>query len=258
VKQTFVAVALITATCTVVLAQNTQRSPASLGEKIQVRGTPTVMAHDWNPPHVNTAPKYCKPCAFYAGDFDPNNSKANALANENDLLVPDTFLWWPWWIRTHLIIIGLFQNSLDTVGSIDNPTPWGIRQHVSAGNGGELYASGVAHSTDIPTGRSGFGLTEYTHLVKFKPVKFGKGICYANVTPQCIKGSQCGSAQYFASDEEDDPKPLNHVGNKNILDDSFINSASLGYNYAPTWGSSGACNGLGCDMFSGGVLGTGK
>jgi hypothetical protein len=254
------ATALVAALIPMAMAQNSV--PASLGEVMQVHGNPPVMSPQWKPAYHPTRPSYCNPCLFYTGDFDPNNANANGLANEADLLVPDSHIYTaiPFLQANGASVTGLFVNSLDTVG-VEDPAndPWDIRSGVSTGNGGTSVASGSAKSTDTPTGRSGFGLNEYTHLVKFKAAAISKkGKYWINVTPQCTNSndSNCGGARYFESDEEDDPTPLNHIGScKNVLDDSFWNSTSFGTNYEPTWGSSGGCGGLGCDSFSAGVLG---
>ncbi|HEV8046835.1 MAG TPA: hypothetical protein VGP35_03855 [Terriglobales bacterium] len=259
-KKTFLAAVLIAMLVPVALAQNSV--PASLGEMIQSRGTSTVMSPNWKPASHPTIPTYCSPCLFYTGDFDSSNSNANGLANESDLLVSDSHIYTaiPFFHPHGASVTGLFVNSLDTVG-VEDPAsdPWDIRTGVSSGNGGTSVASGNSKSTDTPTGRSGFGLNEYTHLVKFSAVKLTKqGHYWTNVTPQCTNAndSNCDSARYFESDEEDDPNPINHVGTcKNVLDDSFWESTSFGMNWAPTWGSTGGCGGIGCDSFSTGVLG---
>jgi hypothetical protein len=95
-------------------------------------------------------------------------------------------------------------------------------------------------------------------LVKGIHIMLKAGRYWLTVVPYCTNQNDCGSARYFLADEEDDPKPLNHVGPKNILDASYITSKDFGFFYAPTWGPSGPCGGLGCDMFSAGVLGTSR
>ncbi|MGA8489085.1 MAG: hypothetical protein WB711_01600 [Terriglobales bacterium] len=261
-KKMLFVTALIAALIPLAMAQDSKSAPASLGEMIHSRGTSTVMSSQWKPAYRPTRPSYCNPCLFYTGDFDPNNSNANGLANEADLLVPDAHIYTaiPFYASSGSSVTGLFVNSLDTVG-VEDPAkdPWDIRRGVSSGNGGTDFAHGTAKSTDTPTGRSGFGLNEYTHLVKFAAVSVTKkGNYWTNVTPQCTNAndSNCDSARYFESDEEDDPSPINHVGScKNVLDNSYWNSTSFGTNYEPTWGSSGGCGGIGCDSFSTGVLG---
>ena len=61
---------------------------ASLSESVVSRGS----AHITNPSDFVKqpwGPKYCRPCLWYSGDFDPNNPNANGLANEADQLVAD-------------------------------------------------------------------------------------------------------------------------------------------------------------------------
>ena len=259
-KKMLLLTALIAALIPMAMAQSSV--PASLGEVMQVHGNPPVMSPHWKPAQHPTRPSYCSPCLAYTGDFDSSNSNANSLANENDLLVADSHIYAPilFFYPSGASVTGLFVNSLDTVG-VEDPAvdPWDIRTGVSSGNGGTDFASGTAKSTDTPTGRSGFGLTEYTHLVTFTAVSVPKkGKYFINVTPQCTNAndSSCSSARYFESDEEDNP-PMNHVGScKVILDDSFWNSTTFGVNYVPTWGSTGGCGSIGCDAFSVGVLGT--
>jgi len=248
--------ALIAALIPMAMAQSSV--PAAISEMVQSHGNPPVMSPQWKPAYHPTIPSYCKPCLFYTGDFDSNNSNANGLANEADLLVADSHIYTaiPFFQKNGSSVTGLFENSLDSVG-VEDPAQdtWDIRRGVSSGNGGTSVASGSAKSTDTPTGRSGFGLTEYTHLVKFSAVTITKrGHYWTNVTPQCTNqnDSNCGGARYFESDVEDDPAP-NHVGScKNIIDDSFWNSTSFGENWVLLGPS--VC-GIGCDEFSTGVLG---
>jgi len=261
VKKVLFAAALIAALIPMAVAQEHRTVPSSLDQVIQVHGNPAVMSPQWKPAQVPKAPSYCHPCLYYTGDFDSSNSNANGLTNENDLLVPDSHIYAvaPFEYSKVVAVSGLFVNSLDTVG-VEDPAmdPWDIRTGLSSGNGGTSFASGTAKSTDAPTGRSGFGLVEYTHLVKFKAVDVStKGRYWINVTPQCTNAndSNCDSARYFESDVEDNP-PQNHVGScTNVQDDSFWNSTSFGQNWTQVT-PSGSCGGIGCDAFSAGVLGT--
>jgi hypothetical protein len=91
-----------------------------------------------------------------------------------------------------------------------------------------VVKSGIAKSTDTPTGRQGFGINEYTHRVRFKAVALKAGIYWQNVTPQCFKSNVCSNARYFESSEDDEPKPLNHVGTRNLLDQEIWKSTTFG------------------------------
>jgi hypothetical protein len=49
---------------------------------------------------------------------------------------------------------------------------------------------------------------------------------------------------------DDDGAHANKQGWPEIKDDSYFNSSSFGVVWEPTWGSGGACGGIGCDGFS--------
>ena len=105
----------------------------------------------------------CGNCAFYGGDFDPNNPNANGLANETDAIVGGS----PYGAATYqnftlfgsALVVGLFSNNLSGLNPVT--AYWEIRTGVSEGNGGTLVGSGTGAMTQTATGRSGFGLIEY-------------------------------------------------------------------------------------------------
>jgi len=230
VKKIVLVSALVLALLTLAAAQN-----ASIGENVVIRGKAPVMSSSFHSVQPPTAPSYCKPCLWYSGDFDPNNPNANGLSNEQDRLVADSHIYAAWSVLgatvkgTTTQVSGAFVNSLDTAGAaIDNPTPWDIRTGMHDGICGISIMSGRGKSTDTPTGRQGFGINEYTHRVKFKSFGVRKGTYWVNVTPQCFQEGLCLSARYFESTEDDDPRPLNHVGTKNLLDKVIWNSTTFG------------------------------
>jgi hypothetical protein len=107
--------------------------------------------------------------ASYTGDFDPNNPNADALANENDAIVNgmpygaaayENFI-----VSGHQKwIIGFWTNNLMNVAP--GGAYWELRMDVSEGNGGTIIASGTSTGDRFyytPTGRSAFGLLEYTN-----------------------------------------------------------------------------------------------
>jgi hypothetical protein len=124
-------------------------------------------------------------CLFYGGDFDPNSPNANALANENDAIVGGS----PYGAATYqnfvvdryVDIVGVFSNNLSAL----NPTTgyWEIRTGVSEGNGGTLIADGTGAVTNTPTGRSGFGLTEFHNEVDGLNVDLAPGTYWFAVVP---------------------------------------------------------------------------
>ena len=118
-----------------------------------------------------------------------------------------------------------------------------------------MVAAGTSKATFTPTGRAAFGLIEYTILTKFPSggtVPLFPDTYWESLVPNCTNAndSNCGIARYFESDVEG--TVTNNRGNE-PPNKSFWNSAFFGSNYMPTWGSTGACGGIGCTRFSAGV-----
>jgi len=161
---------------------------------------------------------------FYAGDFDPNNPNANGLANENDAIVGGN----PYGAATYenfvaggaISVTGLFTNNL----SQNTPTSgyWEIRSGVSEGNGGTLIASGTGAVTNSPTGRSGFGYTEYKNEVDGMNVALGAGTYWYAVVPVC---TTCGGRTFNSN-----TFGLNQVGT-NVPNQQYFNSSFFGANF---------------------------
>jgi hypothetical protein len=108
--------------------------------------------------------------SIYTGDFDPNSPYADGLANENDLNLSgmpygaatfENFVVGPGGTG----VIGFWTNNLMNIAP--QSAYWELRTGVSEGNGGSIIASGTATVgfTYTPTGRSGFGYTEYTNHI---------------------------------------------------------------------------------------------
>jgi hypothetical protein len=211
---------------------------ASQGPSATARGasgqSSTNLGHSFAPPAA------CSPCLYYSGDFDGNNG----LANEVDAIVTTgAHIYTPVTPDSQWVVSGLFVNSLNTF----TPTSatWEIRTGVSSGNPGALVASGSGAVTQTPTGRSGFGITEYTDSVAISPsVTLSAGTTYwINVTPVC---AACAGRAF-----ESTTSGAGHVGVANISNLSFFNSVFFGANYANTNTECG-----GCALFSFGVSGT--
>jgi hypothetical protein len=203
-------------------------------------------------------PSFCKPCLWYSGDFNWLNSKANALTNEKDLSVSQSAIYVPFRVPKgeRWKITGVFGIVLSTVDTMDPAqADWSFSRGVSTGNAGKVIASGTSPATVTVLGcNGGIDIICMGVLVKGIHVALRAGKYWLTVVPYCTNQNDpaCASARYFLADEEDDPKPLNHVGPKNILDDSFWNSTTFGANFELL---GPAVCGLGCDMFSAGVLG---
>jgi hypothetical protein len=210
-----------------------------------------------------TPPSFCKPCLWYAGDFNPNNSNANGLPNEKDLTVSGSAVYVPFTVPPGKMwrITGVFGVVLSEIDVIDPPqADWSFSKGVSTGKAGKLIKAGTSPATVTVLGcNKGISIFCLGILVKGLNVSLKAGRYWLTVVPYCTNqnDSACGSARYFLADVEDKP-PLNHYGPKDVLDASFVTSKQFGFFYSPTWGASGTCGGLGCDMFSAGLLGTSK
>jgi len=259
--------------------------PYSMTAQQAPRGTLTKTT---KPP----AATYCDPgattgCLFYSGDINPNDENDNGLVNGcttifgvscsgNDntaleilapFVVPSGQTW---------TVTSVFSNALSTdSGTIDSGLSgdaksicyWGIFTGVSSGVKGTLVREHVNPCTSTATGRNAFGFNEYQVLITFPtteaPVVLTAGTYFLTAQPECTNtaDSNC-DAEWFESDAENTQGngtqgPLiNAFGTPAPNDDAFEESSVFGFTYSPTWGSSGACGGIGCDQFSDGLLGT--
>ncbi len=206
----------------------------------------------------NTPPSYCHPCLFYGGDLDPSNPNSGALLDE-DTSEQQATTYVPFYVPNGQVwtVTGLFSNVLsNSEYIIPEQIEWSISTGMSAGDSGTLLASGTAHASWTLTGRSLYGMPEYTALGKLTPetaVTLTTGVYWMTAVPVCTQfgNGHCIAATYLLSDVEDVPAP-NHKGIQ-PNDDSFFNAPPQ-YSYSPAWGPSGAC-GAGCDRFSAGLLG---
>ena len=156
---------------------------------------------------------------WYNGDFDGVNGLANQenvvgsgqyAHTYDDFFVTDEAGW---------DVNSVFSNDLSST-TITGAT-WEVRQGVSAGNGGTVVASGMTATPNVtPTGRSGFGFTEFMvevpglnlHLngtgdnhywLNVSPIGGASGQAYDSTTSgaNCI-GTPCGNngMAFFDSD----------------------------------------------------------
>lgn len=213
-------------------------------------------------------------CLFYGGDFlyDPlyPPSLPNGLANESTLIIPGTpygaAVWVPFVVPEGQTweVSGLFTNNQATYGVLDQGAEpasvayWSINEALFPGNAGINVAGGYASpATSTPTGRSAFGLGEYTVQVTGLSITLTAGSYWMIVVPVCSNTADpyCGGL-FFESDVEYlNTKPANAFGPAEPIDASFFDSPFFGPSFDPTNGAPGACGGSGCDAFSAGVLG---
>jgi hypothetical protein len=187
-------------------------------------------------------------CLFYSGDFDPNNPNANGLGNENDAVVksatarPVGAATFQNFQRSNgPPILALFTNNLSRL----SPTGayWEIRSGMSEGDGGTLIASGTASGGNFvqtPTGRSGFGYTEYTDVALGLDIELPPGTYWFAVVPQATsQADRSFNSNTFG---------LNSIGT-DIDNEQYFNSALFGAHFT------NANNEGVFPRFSGGVLG---
>ena len=118
---------------------------------------------------------------WYNGDFDG----VDGLSNEQDTFaqgyshVYDDFnvtdeLGWD--------VSSVYSN--DLISTVVTGATWEIHQGITPGNGGTVVSQGMTTTPLVlPTGRSGFGYTEYTVSVPVTGVHLDPGSYYLNVTP---------------------------------------------------------------------------
>jgi len=172
---------------------------------------------------------------FYSGDLA--SSGGDGLANSNAFIYPDAAVYQAVKPNADWQVAGMFVNVLANTTVLDPTlTPWQIRTGVSSGNGGSVYASGSAVASYVATGRSAFGLTEYTLKVSFaSPLLLHAGVTYfPSVVPQCTNAADatCAGALYYESNA-DTGGGTNHVGPPNVDNNAFFNDSAGGYNYSP-------------------------
>jgi len=258
VKKMIYVAALVAALIPFAVAQDNSRIPqASLDREVDVRvpaipGSPAVLG---NPRHVTPAPPtYCKPCLFYAGDFDSNASDANGLANEVDVIISSgAAVYAPFIINENKpwTVTGLFTDNFASLSTLDPATsPYEIRHYIPAGggSGGKLVCHGVSASTNTDTGLNDFGYEVYATKVKVTNCTLpGSHKYWESVIPYCT-GSECSN--YRAFEANDDGAMAHRVGALEPANQSFFNSVFFGATWQPSSQQQSS------SRFSDGVIGT--
>jgi hypothetical protein len=211
-------------------------------------------------------------CLFYGGDFLFNPlgpTVANGLANENTGFVAGSpygaATWVPFTVPSGQTwsVTGLFTNNFMTYGVLDQspnqPTAaayWAIQEGIVPGYAGTTVASGTNAATSNGTGRSSFGLQEFTIEVTGLSVTLSSGTYWLAVVPLCTNtlNPYCGEVGFLSDVEYINTTAKNAVGSE-PQDSAYFDSTYFGVSYEPTNGPVGACAGLGCDSFSAGVIG---
>lgn len=212
-------------------------------------------------------PCILNPCLMYAGDFDIAGQNPNAFSNNNSLAFgPQGTVYVPFNVprsfkgakgKSDWSVQGLFANELiefeggsDAVESVS----WSIVQGVASGgnpSGGQVktICSGTGTPTSVTaTGRSGFGLNEYTILLTgISCPTLEDGVYWMSFVPTIY------GIAYLSDVEDNSPANTEGPGTEPI-DESFVYFPSMGFpNFTA---ATTACGNIGCDAFSVGIIGT--
>jgi hypothetical protein len=120
---------------------------------------------------------------WYNGDFNG----VNALANERNTAISQAAVYDDFNVTAPVWDVNAVFSD-DLLNTVVTGADWEIRAGLSNGNAGTLIASGTTNSPAVtPTGRSGFGFTEYmvevTGLNAFLPMLPSGQHYWLNVTP---------------------------------------------------------------------------
>jgi hypothetical protein len=165
------------------------------------------------------APKYCDPCLFYGGDWNPKNLDWISWGNGDDtidfavetsyvpFIVPEGETW---------TVTKLFTNNITLAFELGSPGAttidpkkglWSISTGISEGKAGKVVAKGSGFATFNPTGHvfnTGISkIIEYNLLVKLPhPVSLHAGKYWMAAVPECTVESDknCQLGGYFLTD----------------------------------------------------------
>jgi hypothetical protein len=245
-KKMLFAAALTAGLITIAAAQDSRLPQASLDREVNLP-VPAQAEALGNPPHQDpTPPSYCKPCLFYAGDWDPYASDANGLANELDLIVSTgAAVYTPFivpkgktWTVTGLFTSNIFTNS---EGHIDPKVlPYEVRKNIpkAGGNGGQLVCHGRRPATVVYQGID--WCNDYTQCYAtivngIKDCRLPAGKYWMSVVPYCTnKNDPACNNRYRALLANDDGAMAHRYGPLEPANDSFFNSVYFGAVWEPT------------------------
>jgi len=242
-KKMLFAAALMAALIRMAVAQGSRSPKASLDREVDVQA-PTRAAAFGNPPRQTpTPPIYCKPCLFYAGDFDSNASDANGLANEFDVIVSTGAATYAPFVVPKgktWTVTGLFTNNFLVNYALDPAIiPFEIRKGIPAagGKGGTLVCHGRKHATLTNAGICGdCSIQIYaTKVEHIKGCSLHPGKYWMSVIPYCTNPNNGGCTNgYRGFLSNDDGAMAHRFGPLEPANDSFFNSVYFGAHWDPT------------------------
>jgi len=240
-KKMVFAAALTAVMISIAAAQGSRLPEASLDREVNLQAGDGA-ALLGNPTHqTQTPPSYCKPCLFYAGDFDSNASDANGLANEFDVTISTgAAVYAPFIVPKGKVwtITGLFTNNILSAKVLDPAiSPYEIRKGIPAagGNGGKLVCHGRKPATLTLAGQF-FDFSIYaTKVEHIKGCRLSAGKYWMSVIPYCTNpnDSTCTNT-YRGFETNDDGAMANRFGPLEPANNSFFNSVFFGANWQPS------------------------
>jgi len=204
------------------------------------------------------APPSCNPCLFYGGDLNPSDPNADGFSDENTLLISggsQTYGAITIPSGPDASVTGILFNVLATAAFDPFTATYDIREGVSEGNGGTDVSTGSASVTVAATGRTAFGLYEYTVTATFSSVTLVPGEYWFNLEPQCLNtlDGSCSVFRQFASNTTEETNSVNGGWQPN--GEMYFNSSYFGYTYANWCDSALGLNSEQCEWLSFGVIG---
>jgi hypothetical protein len=236
----FIATALIAVLVPIALAQDSRLPQASLDRELDVHVPAQAEVLGHTPKQIPTPPSYCKPCLFYAGDFDSNASDANGLANEFDVIVSTgAAVYVPFIVPKGKTwtVTGLFTDNFLSDNVLDPVSiPYEVRKGIPplGGNGGTLVCHGRKPGTLVDTLITDFCCIYATIATNIKGCRLPAGKYWMSVVPYCNnpKDDKCESYRGFVVN--DDGAMAHRFGPLEPAHDSFFNSVFFGANWEPT------------------------
>ena len=210
-------------------------------------------------------PCILNPCLLYTGDFDPNGQNPNGLWNNVseafgitgavyvEFNVPKKFKGAKG--KTDWNIQGFFTNQQMLTPEAFSVS-WAIVTGVAANTNPnsssvKTICSGTGTPTLNPTGRVAFGLPEQTILLTGASCSAGTleaGSYWLTFLPTVA------DLAYLSDVEDNTPTNAEGPGSATV-DDSFFVAPDFGFStFTPT--APTVCGGIGCDLFSFGIIGT--
>jgi hypothetical protein len=194
---------------------------------------------------------FCPPktCLYYSGDSDTSSPNYNGLFDIDNpgIGITDAEVWVGVKPRKNATVTGTSGNYITFATSIGiNPTPFAVQTGITAGHAGKTVCKTSGNATLRAYGCEPiFNCGNYyiSKLKKSRKLKKGK-VYFVSMQPQYNDNS---TVAYLS---DDDGAHANKQGWPEIKDHSYFNSSFFGADYQPTWGSSGACAGIGCSGFS--------